>query len=482
MAGFRHDIAGGDGDLIATSVQSPDYVAGATGWQIRKDGSAEFNNVLIRGELDAVGNFGGTWYRVVVQTGEVNWYSGPSSTGPWTQVGGLDYHTFVVPDTSTRILYVNPGLTTPFLSITSLLLGSDEVWYGPSGDTTGASDTAVINGLLSPGGCTVHLLAGTYYISAPISVPTNGILRGAGAGMYAEPGTVIKATAAFAGSAMIKFPEPSQAQDISGLCLDGSAMAAGTTNGIGGITTSHAVLSVKLTDLYIAGNGIINGIGDINAGTTWRGTRIFVDGVNGTAFNVRNCPDSTWIDCASLGAGNHGFQPFGAANAKFIGCRAEFSAGDGFHLAGAWGTGNGSGMIQFIGCSTDRNTGNGVDISATGTACVTFTNLMTRRDGNGTGTAGVHVAAGATVVPVQITGWECFPGVNDNGGGTLTPQFGLLVSGAVQYLGITGAYVHAATTATSGMTALNNVSWRNVATRTGSTSAPTAITLVADSA
>jgi len=46
---FRHDIAGGQGNLIVDSVQSPDFVTGSAGWQIRKDGSAEFNDVVIRG-------------------------------------------------------------------------------------------------------------------------------------------------------------------------------------------------------------------------------------------------------------------------------------------------------------------------------------------------------------------------------------------------------------------------------------------------
>lgn len=435
-----------------------------------------FGNTVLPGTVNYF-NFGGTWYATQTWNAAVIWQTAPTANGPWTQVGEENFHTFVIPGTNTRILYVTPGLTTPFLSVNEA-----EVWYPPSGDTTGATDTAVINGLLSPGGCAVHLLPGTYYINAPISVPTGGVLRGAGGGVYDNVVTVISATAGFAGSAMIKFPEPSQNQEITDLCLDGSAMPAGTANGIGGITTSHAVLSVKLENLAISGNGIINGIGDINAGTTWRGKRIFVDGVNATAFNIRNAPDSTWTDCASLGAGNHGWQPFGAANATFIGCRAEFSAGDGFHLSGAWGTGNGSGMVQFIGCSTDRNTGNGVNIDATGTACVTFTGLMTRRDGNGTGNSAVAIAAGANVVPVQVSDWQCFPGVNDNGSGTLTPQFGLNVAGALQYLGISGAFIHAATTATAGMTVPNNVSWRNVATRTGTTAAPTAVAFVADSA
>lgn len=352
----------------------------------------------------------------------------------------------------------------------------------PSGDPTGATDTAAVQQALNSF-TEVQLSPGTYYTNAPLSVPSSVILRGSGGGLYELTGTVLKATAGFSGAAMITFPVASQGQEVRDLCLDGSAMPAGTANGIAPPSSpSHTVLSVKLENLAIQGAGIQNALGNINGGTTWRGKRIFADSTNATAFNIQNAPDSLWEDCASLGAGNHGWQPFGASNATFVACRAEFSTGNGFNLSGAWGTGNGSGGLQFIDCSTDRNMGNGVFIDATGTAPATFSGLMTRRDGNGTGDAGVHIAAGATIIPVLIDAWQCFPGVNDNGTGGLTPQFGLNVAGAVQYLGITGAYIHAATTATAGMTALNNASWRNVATRTGPTAAPAAITLVADSA
>lgn len=46
---FKHDIAGGSGNLIVKSLQSPNFVTEVSGWQISKDGSAEFNNVTIRG-------------------------------------------------------------------------------------------------------------------------------------------------------------------------------------------------------------------------------------------------------------------------------------------------------------------------------------------------------------------------------------------------------------------------------------------------
>jgi hypothetical protein len=41
--------------LIRTAIQSPDFVAGVSGWSINKDGTAEFNNATIRGELIAGG-------------------------------------------------------------------------------------------------------------------------------------------------------------------------------------------------------------------------------------------------------------------------------------------------------------------------------------------------------------------------------------------------------------------------------------------
>ena len=44
---FQHDIAGGQGNLIVTAVKSPNFVHGVSGWQIAKDGSAEFQDVIL---------------------------------------------------------------------------------------------------------------------------------------------------------------------------------------------------------------------------------------------------------------------------------------------------------------------------------------------------------------------------------------------------------------------------------------------------
>lgn len=49
---FNNPVVGGEnGELVRRSIQSPDYVAGVSGWTINRDGSAEFNNVTIRLDL-----------------------------------------------------------------------------------------------------------------------------------------------------------------------------------------------------------------------------------------------------------------------------------------------------------------------------------------------------------------------------------------------------------------------------------------------
>ena len=61
MSGFSHDIAGGDGDLVVSSVQSPNFVHGVSGWQIARDGSAEFQDVILpEGTSGAVVTFSST--------------------------------------------------------------------------------------------------------------------------------------------------------------------------------------------------------------------------------------------------------------------------------------------------------------------------------------------------------------------------------------------------------------------------------------
>jgi hypothetical protein len=48
--GFVNAVVGGI-TLVRAAIQSPNYVAGVSGWTINRDGTAEFNNVTVRGDL-----------------------------------------------------------------------------------------------------------------------------------------------------------------------------------------------------------------------------------------------------------------------------------------------------------------------------------------------------------------------------------------------------------------------------------------------
>jgi hypothetical protein len=71
--GFNNSILAGLGTLIRTMIQSPNYVTGVSGWTINKDGSAEFNNLTIRG------TFAGTNF--VINSAGIFFYSGTPALG-----------------------------------------------------------------------------------------------------------------------------------------------------------------------------------------------------------------------------------------------------------------------------------------------------------------------------------------------------------------------------------------------------------------
>lgn len=49
MSGFENNIINALNALIRAAIHSPNFVTGVSGWSINKDGSAEFNNLTIRG-------------------------------------------------------------------------------------------------------------------------------------------------------------------------------------------------------------------------------------------------------------------------------------------------------------------------------------------------------------------------------------------------------------------------------------------------
>lgn len=94
MAGFVHDIAGGNGDLVITSVQSPNFDSGISGWQIAKDGSGQFNDLEIRGTFNGndfiINSSGAFYYAGTPAAGNLSTSSVPGTTGG-TDASGNHY-------------------------------------------------------------------------------------------------------------------------------------------------------------------------------------------------------------------------------------------------------------------------------------------------------------------------------------------------------------------------------------------------------
>lgn len=346
--------------------------------------------------------------------------------------------------------------------------------YGADPTGTRSSSTSINNALTAANaGQTVYLPNGTYLISSPLSIPEGVELMGSlGPKHTSDLGTTIKCGAGFSGTGAITFPSGSMEQRLTRLDIDGSAPPSGTTLGIDGNT--NAIPYVQLNDLHIHGIGFTNGIETTASSNGWRSRNVVVGSTSATGFNL-NSPDNHWLVCQAISCGTHGWNVNGGQNSKFVDCRADFNGDYGLIIQGTWTNTTGSGGVQFVGFSTDRNVQYGVLITATANGPALFSNLATRRDGSGGSGAGVRVSN--STMPVIISGWQCYPGVNDDGSGTAGPASGLSWNGTNTYVAVADALIHAVTTPWPGTeTNLHN---RNVATRTSYTS-PTSISLVTD--
>jgi hypothetical protein len=356
----------------------------------------------------------------------------------------------------------------------------------PSKDKSGATDAANINKALSTS-LAVYLSPGAYYIDASLTPSSRTSLFGLGTSPPLPSGTpggavinVVTSTAKpFSGSAAIDLGE-AQEVAIRDLTIDGAT----GPSGLDGILLSGATADVRLEDLLIQS---VTGVGvasSATGGNTVHAKNVTVHQAGGSGFNCQTT-DSTWTDCLALGCGAQGFFiSEGSENSKWTGCRAEWSTDNGFYITGGWSTGNGSGGIEIANCSTDRNGQNGLSVNASpGNSPVTVSNMMLRRDGSSSASSGyAGVLISASALPVVLSGITCFPGVNDDGTGNDSPEYGLTVAGKPAYVGISNAFLHAVTAGTNNMTTANNCNWRAVVTRTGGTDTTAAVTPVADSA
>jgi hypothetical protein len=344
---------------------------------------------------------------------------------------------------------------------------------------------AAIDSANSAGGGIVRLSGGHFNVSAPITLHPRVTFYGAHGDQIFNPNQLtvqsyLNPVAEFVGGAVIVmlgqtaggYSNKSAEQRIYNLTIDGTNGPAG----LHGIQASDYIHGVVLRDVAIKavkGKGIYTFTENASQPFSWTMNRVVVDNAVGNGIELINHSDFTAYDVISIGSGGSNWILSNMPNSRLTNCRAEWSDAHGYKIQGNFGTGQGSGGLVMVGCSTDRNAQNGLDITSTGNAPIIIDGLMTRRDGRNNGAGGGGYAAvfvAAATTPIVISGWTQYPGIDDDGTGTNSPQIGGSFNGSA-CIQVDTAYVHANTT---GIVQATNTIYQqgNVVTATGLTSAP----------
>jgi hypothetical protein len=274
----------------------------------------------------------------------------------------------------------------------------------PSGDQSGVTDTAAINGAFSDAdrNVVVSLDPGDWFVNAPLSPSSGNELSGSGGGVNgatsrAPSGTVIHPTAGFGGTAVIDLASGCTGNRIMNLAIlnDLSALP-----GVDGIACHGNINGLRIEGVSIAnvtGHGIAffqGGDGTDGDGLKMRTVMIQRPGLNGVhrPMNDANIHDVHIQYAGDAGdpANRHGFFSTAGStgNATYIGCRADLCAGSGWVIdhKGTYGD-----ATKLVGCSTERNGESGC--------------LIINSSGSGTDWR----------APVILSGC-CFEGDGQNGG------------------------------------------------------------------
>lgn len=124
-------VVGGT-NLARAQINSPNYVAGSTGWAIKQDGSAEFNNVTIRGGLVV----GGTDLKYSGTPAANNLLTSDAASAGADSFGNLYLAGF------TNYYFISGGLDGPYYA-QNFLNGNIE-WFGSTSQSAGWTGIAFI--------------------------------------------------------------------------------------------------------------------------------------------------------------------------------------------------------------------------------------------------------------------------------------------------------------------------------------------------
>lgn len=334
---------------------------------------------------------------------------------------------------------------------------------GAAGDGV-TDDTAALQAAIdaTPPGGVVYLPRGVYKTTSTLDLKNGVSLRGEHANLMVGPGMTgaeypcyIQPAAAFTGTAVIHIigdadgghPDISGEQRITNLMIDGSLLS-GSVDGLYAKGNVQNVVLDNVTIRQATNNGIVTA--SRTDGTypfSWRLHHVMIDGCHANGLLLTGCTDVTLNDVQVIGCWGQGFVLENCTNGQLLSCRAEWNGSHGYHITGNWGDWAGSGGMQITGCQTDRNGQHGMLVDATGNTPILVTGLQTRRDGRNGGSGGGGFAGLAVIgatVPVTIDGVTCYPGVDDGGAATNSPQYGVRLSGSTTVL-LDNAILHADT-------------------------------------
>ncbi|HEY5834972.1 glycosyl hydrolase family 28-related protein [Streptomyces sp.] len=359
---------------------------------------------------------------------------------------GIGGARFSVTDTGMMII------TGP-VQVDGSLLGAGGVdWisvkaHGAKGDDS-TDDLAAINEAINvcPEGGVVYFPPGQYRVSAGIKLKRNRTYLGSHSPRWqyrgGSPCAIKPHATLFSDTKLIHVAD----KEITGAGLDNDG---GRIENLAvlGQNAGSGVVGVLFEGLVR--DWIVRGVDSSNtSGNGWQtlgyastdGTTHYPRGLDmhsittysahNNGFSFSNLTDSTVSDALAVSASAIGWLIDNPGEARYLDCRSVFNASDGFRITGSVGVGG----AQFVACSTDRNQNYGVKITATGTQPLTFTDLLTRRDGKNSNLGGGNLAgvavigtSGSTTCPVVITGLAQTVGVDDGATstGNDSPQYGV---------------------------------------------------------
>jgi hypothetical protein len=372
-----------------------------------------------------------------------------------------------IPLNGQRITGAADGVNPQDYATVAQLGGSALAWYNVKDKLYGAKgdgatdDRAAIQAAIDacPSGGIVYFPAGVYRTSATLKPKPGVVLQGVHASLMSGPGltdppSYIQPLASFTGTALLTYQDQTTGgysslaaeHRLQDIMLDGSTLDG--TKPVDGIYAAGNVQNLVMRNVTIrkmSNNGIVTaGVSNVFP-YSWRLHSVMVDNCRGNGMLLNRMTDITLDDCQVIGCWATGFILNNIANSTLLGCRSEWNGNYGYYITGSWGNGAGSGGAVMSACSTDRNGWDGVRVDATGNGPLTIGELVTRRDGRNGGSGGANYAGLSLVgstMPVVVSGLTCYPGVDDNGSGTNSPQYGVRLSGASN-VQLDIAYLHA---------------------------------------